>query len=290
MVATTSPTVLRRYVALEMARLRNHAGLRREEVAVSLRCSVAQIGHIETMHSLPKVLTVRALAALYGVPERSEEFVDLIDAARRGRDWFADYPGIPKDFELLLALETGAATIHTFDTTLIPGLLQTAAYTESVIRAGSPGLSDDQIKQRTQVRMVRQDILVRQPDPAKVWCILDESVLRRDHPDSRMWHEQLDELLRLSAKPNVRIQVLPYSASGLHPGMDGAFKILTFPPELAGDPGVVYTETRIRGTYYEDPADVAKYRDTWSEIQLLALDPDNSRDLLARRAQESDTL
>lgn len=287
MVTTASPTVLRRYIAFELARLRKAAGLKREEVAASLRCSLAHVGHVETMVALSKVPEVRALLQLYGVAERTDDFVALVDAARRGKDWFTGLPGIPEDFELLLAMEAGAVIINSFDTMVVPGLFQTPAYAESIIRGGEPHLPDTEVEQLLQLRMVRQDVLNRQPDPPKIWCILDEAVLRRELPGKpAVLRDQLEDLVRLSARPNVHIQVLPLTASGHHPGIDGKFIVLTFAPELVNDPGVAYTESRIRGTYYEDPAEVAEYRDTWNEIQLHALDPDQSQDLLARRSQE----
>jgi hypothetical protein len=42
--------------------------------------------------------------------------------------------------------------------------------------------------------------------------------------------------------------------------VEGTFTLVTFPPELASDPGVVYVETRVRGIYYEDPAEILLYR------------------------------
>lgn len=289
MVATSSNRVFRRYVALELAKLRREAGFKREEVAARLDCSLGHVTHLETMYSLPKPPEVHMLLPMYGAGERIEDFIKLVDAARRGKDWWATLPGVPKWLELLLGMEAAATTMHSYDTMLVRGLFQTPAYAESVIRAGEPHLSDTEVKQSLQLRLVRQDVLDRQSNRPMVWSVLDEAVLRRNHAQPEVWREQLEQLIRLSERPNVVIQVLPFTSPGPHPGMDGTFTVLTFPPELVGDPGVAYTESRIKGTYYEDAAEIAEYRDTWSRLQLLALSTDESRDMLARRAEEIDT-
>jgi uncharacterized protein DUF5753 len=49
---------------------------------------------------------------------------------------------------------------------------------------------------------------------------------------------------------------------------------------------VAYTESRITGTYYEDPTEIERYRATWDRVQLDAFNPDQSRALLARLAEE----
>jgi hypothetical protein len=286
-VVVASPTVFKRYVALELARMREAARLHRADAAGHLQCSEAHIRHLETMYRLPKAAEVRTLLAYYGVGERAETFLKVIDAARKGRDWWTGFPGIPKWFDLLLSMETAATAIHSYDNILVPGLFQTPAYAEAVIRGGEPNLSDDNIKSQVNLRMQRQDILTRQPDPPVVWSLLDEAVLHRHADDPAVLPEQLTHLIQLSKLPNVHIQVVLSSANGLHAGTDGTFTVLTFGPELVGDPGVAYTQSRIKGIYYEDAADIARYRDTWGHIQLQALTPEDSRVLLARRAEEA---
>jgi Domain of unknown function (DUF5753) len=83
----------------------------------------------------------------------------------------------------------------------------------------------------------------------------------------------------------VNIQLLPLDV-GVHAGIDGTFIILTFPPELVGDPGVAYTEARIMGNYYEDPAEIMSYRNTLRRIQVHARTPQHTRTLLVRRIEE----
>jgi len=296
-VATSSPTVLKRHVALQLKSLRERAGVKREQVAEHLGCTVGHVRHLETLVSLPKPLETRALLPLYGAPERVDSFLSLVDAAKRGKDWFADFTGRPRWLDLLLGMEVAAATIHGYDALVVRGLFQTPAYARAVILGQEPELDDAEVQQRIELRMARQDILTRRPEPPQVWCVLDESVLYRRAPDRAVLAEQMEHLVKLGELPNVHIQVLPLDLPagdpaeradtiGLHAGINGTFTVLAFGPELVGDPGVAYTESRISGTYYEDAAEVMRYRDTWSHVQLQALTPEQSRAVLARRVEE----
>jgi len=169
---------------------------------------------------------------------------------------------------------------------VVPGLLQTRAYASAIIRGGEPSLPDDEVEQRIELRMARQEILSRKSTPPTVWCVLDESVLYRRAKDPAVLAEQLERLIKLGELPNVHIQVLPFDAFGLHAGISGTFTLLTFGPELVGDPGVAHAETRIRSFYYEDAAHIMRYRDTWSRVQVQALSPEDSLAVLACRIKE----
>lgn len=196
---------------------------------------------------------------------------------------------MPERLDLLLGMESAAAAIHSYDAMLVPGLFQTPAYAKAVMRAGEPNLPEADLQSRIDLRMQRQDILTRRPDPPAVWCVLEESVLHRRDADPKVLAEQLKHLVKLDRLPNVHIQVVPSDAVGIHAGMDGTFEIFTFGPEMVGDPGVVYTESLISGNYHEKLAGIQRYREAWSLIQLQALDPEKSRALLVRRAEENTT-
>lgn len=286
MVASSSPTVLKRYVALELRRLREAAGFKREQVAERLRCVVSHISHLEIMRNLPKGPELEVLLDFYGAGERTAAFLDLVDAARKGHDWWIPFKGTaPEWFDLFLAMESSAVQIDSYDSMIVPGLFQTPAYAKAVIRAGEPELADAEVFRRLELRMTRQDVLTRQPDPPIVWRVLDESVLHRPAGEPQVLVEQLEHLVKLTDLPTLTIQLLPLEV-GVHAGIDGTFTILTFPPELEGDPGVAYAEAPTRGTYYEDRAEIMIYRNTLRRIQVHARTPEETRALLVRRIEE----
>jgi len=286
MVASPSPTVLKRYVALELRRLREASGFKREQVAGRLRCNLSHITHLETMRNLPRAAELEVLLDFYGASERTSAFLELVDAARKGKDWFAPFKGAgPEWFDLYLGMESSAAQIESYDSMIVPGLFQTPAYAKAIIQAGEPELADSEVARRVELRMARQDVLTRQPNPPTVWSVLDESVLHRPVGELAAFTEQLEHLVKLAELPAVTIQLLPEHI-GAHAGINGTFMILTFPPELQGDPGVSYTESKIRGCYYEEAAEVMTYRNTLRRIQIQAQTPQDSQTMLIRRIEE----
>jgi transcriptional regulator with XRE-family HTH domain len=284
-VIAPSPTVLKRYVALELRRLRESAGFKRDEVAKRAGCATSHITHLEVARNLPKVPELELLLRHYDAEDRIPAFVELLDGARAGRDWWTPFAGAaPSWFHLYLGLETSAEQISSYDALVIPDLFQTPAYAEHIVWAAEPDLTDVEVAQRVDLVLARQEILTR-PEPPTITSVLDESVLYRPAVDDAVLAEQLNHLLELAAQPTVTIRVLPLAA-GVHAGITGTFALLTFPALFKNDPGVAYTEDRIRGTYYDDPEDIARYRQTLARLAEAAYSVDESRATMLRRVEE----
>jgi len=82
----------------------------------------------------------------------------------------------------------------------------------------------------------------------------------------------------------VTILVLPMITRP-HAGLHGTFEILSF-PELAGAPEVAYIDGAVQGSYYQDPADVLRYRNVLTRLHNLADDQEESRVRIRRRIEE----
>lgn len=283
---TGSPTALRRWIAYALRDMREAAGKSRQEAAARLGKNPSQLGHLETGRNLPAPADVEVLLEFYGYPERIAGFRELLRAAKRGRDWWRGLrDAVPDWFDLYLGLESSAVQLASYDSLVVPGLLQTPAYAEAIIRDGDPGVTEAEVARRVELRLARQQLLDRPEAPLRVWSVLDEAVLHRPVGGPAVLREQLHHLVALAHRPTIDIQVLP-TATGAHPGLDGTFTILTFPPELPGDPTLVYVETRLQGYYYEEPAQVLRYRTDLSRLQALALPPADSVAVITRLAEE----
>lgn len=262
------------------------AGRSRQEAAERVGKASTQIGHLETARNLPSLADVEILLTWYGHADRVEVFRDLVRRAKRGREWWIGFTdAMPQWFGLYLGLEASAVQVASYDAVMVPGLLQTAAYAEAVIRAGERSLSEPEIERRVELRMARRSLYERDEDPLQVWAVLDEAVLRRQVGGPGALEEQLQRLVELAARPNIDIQVLPADA-GAHAGAEGSFSLLTFSPELEGDAGVAYIETRVRGIYYEDPAEIALYRAALTRLQVQAITPERSPDAILQITKE----
>ncbi len=286
MVTSGSPTALKRWIAFELRRLREASGHTRQEAAARLGRTVPHIGHLETGRNLPSAGDVEVLLTWYGHPDRIEFFRDMLRRAKKGRDWWVGFAdAVPDYLELFLALEASAVQLQSYDSQGVPGSLQTEAYARAIIRAGERARPDHEVARRVELRMARQQLIERADEPVQVWSVLDEAVLHRLVGGADVMREQLERLVKLAERPNIDLQVLP-AAAGAHAGAEGSFTLLTFPPELYNDPGVVYVETRVRGIYYEDPAEIQLYRQALTRLQVQALTPDESPAMIQRIAEK----
>lgn len=282
---TSSPHLLRRWIGLSLRRLRKNAGKSRPEAAARLGVSRAAIGHMETARSLPSRATLEILLGFYGAPDRLDDFLRLTETARKRRRWWdhlAD--AVPDWFDLYLGLEFGATEMAVFGSYVVPGILQTPAYAEAVVR-GDPALTDEQVRRRVELRIGRQAILHRAEDPVRLWVVLDESVLHRRRGTPEVMLEQIEHLIAMSERPRVTLQILPLDA-GAHLAQQGGFQILSFPPEFVDDPGVVYVDQLPEGRYFEAPEQVDAYRRAMNQLRMRAASPEESRRILCRAVKE----
>ena len=285
MVTSPSPAVLKRWIGLELRRLRTAAGKSRPQVAARLKQSRTAIGHLETARNLPSAAVLEVLLGFYGVPERLPFLLDLVEAARKGRNWWdklAD--AAPSWLDLYLGLEAGAAEVTSFDSYLVPGLLQTREYAEAVIR-GDPDAGEEEIQRRVELRLGRQQIFDRDDDPVRLWVVLDESVLYRQRGTPQVMATQIQHLIDVSQRPRVDLQVLPLDV-GAHLAQQGSFNLLKFPADMVGDTGVVYLDLLIEGRYYDEPKQVATYERAITRLRVQAATLQDSRALLFRAAKE----
>ncbi|MGB3438021.1 MAG: Scr1 family TA system antitoxin-like transcriptional regulator [Actinophytocola sp.] len=280
-MANTSRFALRRWIAIELKRLREAGGYESIDAAARIDKGVTAYRHYENAVRLPSASDVEVLLNWYGKPERVPFFRELIKAAQKGKDWWINFPAaVPDWLELYLGLEYGAARISSYDT-IIPGLLQTREYAEALYRAGERRLTDDEIHTKVELRMTRQKILDRDEGAPQLWSVLDECALQRLVGGPEVMQAQLAHLRTMAERTNIEIQVLPNSA-GAHAGVEGTFTILDYPAEFEGDPGTVYVETRVRGMYYEHPAEVTDFRRVFERLQMQALRPGESREALVK--------
>lgn len=283
---SSSPALLRRWIGLNLRQLRKEAGKERAEVMNRLGLSRAQVGHLETAERLPSKPVLEILLDFYGKPERLPDFQRIVEAARKGRNWWDKLSGaVPPWFDLFLGLESGAAELSSFDAFLVTGLLQTRDYAEAVIRADSD-LTDEEIQQRAELRLARQRVLERDADPVRLWTVLDESVLYRKRGDSTVMREQLAHLLEAVERPRIDVQVLPLDAGAHTAQQGGTFTVMKFPTDMVGDPGVVYQELVSTGLYIEQPDEIKLYERALTRVHALAATPEESRRIIQRAMKE----
>ncbi|MBF6301126.1 helix-turn-helix domain-containing protein [Nocardia amamiensis] len=268
--AERGPTVLRIALGSRLRQLREGCGITREAAGDSIRGSHAKISRLELGRTGFKERDLRDLLTLYGIVDPSERET-YFELARRANDpgWWQRYSDLlPAWFETYIGLEQAATTIRTYEAQFIPGLLQTADYARAVIQLANK----NETERRVAIRMRRQRILDRAAAPT-LWAVIDENALRRPVGGTQVLREQIEYLVEMAARPNVRIQVLTYAAGG-HSAAGGPFSILRFPePEL---PDIVYTEQLTSSLYFEKRRDVEVYMSVMNRLSVEALSPADS--------------
>ncbi|MEQ4204195.1 helix-turn-helix transcriptional regulator [Actinopolymorpha sp. B17G11] len=281
------PTLRERRLAAELRFLRETRQTTLAQVAEAIGWKTAKLGRVETAVSGVSLKDLGVLLDYYGVAaERREQLMERASTAGR-RQWAAYEQFVAADYTEYLEMEVLAVGVRAFDTSVLYGRLQTESYARAIMEGHSMGLlSPGEIDRRLEIRMARQGALTRQTDPLHVWVIVAETVLDTTVGAPEVMVDQMRHLLDLAELPNIDLQVLP-AVKGAHPGLTGAFAILEFPESWEAD--VVYLETMTRNTYLADPHEVHRYSLAYRHLSAMALDPGETKALLARRvrAQEA---
>jgi hypothetical protein len=227
---------------------------------------------------------------VYGAPDDLTTALKALAKETKGRGWWHAYGDvIPDTFDLYIGLEEAVSELRWYEAELVPGLFQTAAYAHTLIRAGNPGVDDEEIERRVDVRMARQALLKRKTAAPTVAAVLDEAIVRRPVGGQQVMVEQLDRLVEIADLANVSIRVVPLSA-GLHHGlMSGPFVILRFPTNGDGkdtEPPIVYVDGFTGDLYLDRPNEIQRYDLAFTQIWDAALGEADSKELLMQTARE----
>ena len=275
----SSGSVVRRMLlGSHLRRLRESQGITREKAGYSIRSSESKISRMELGRVSFKTRDVEDLLTLYGVTDETER-TSLLSLAKEANvaGWWHSYSDVlPSWFPTYVGLEAAAHLIRSYEVQFVHGLLQTEAYAHAVVSRGMKGASEAEIDKRVALRMERQKYLVSENAP-EFHCVLDEAALRRPYGDREVMRGQLQHLIEISERPNIRIQVMPFSFGG-HAGESGAFTVLSFPESDLTD--VVYLEQLSSALYLDKREDIAQYERAIKQLQDDSPSTAESRDLL----------
>jgi hypothetical protein len=279
-----SPTLRLWQLAESLRGHRERCDLTIEEAANKLkkhsaRWSRSKVQRIETRNYSPKPPEVEQMAKVYDVTgDAADEMVQMAVEARQKGWW--QRSAVPLEAQTLIGLEQAATTVRQFELALIPGLLQTSDYARALMSVGLT-TTPDVLEHRVAARMVRQRVLTGDK-PLEYQVILSEAVLRAPVGSPRVMRNQLERLIDTTNEPNTTIQVLPFAA-GAHPGMEGAFTLLTL-PELASDVG--YVEGIVGSVYLESQDDVRRCTMYFAALSAKAMTPTDSIELISTILEE----
>ncbi len=280
MALSTTPTVVRRYLAFELRRLREAAKKSQGDAGKRLDCVSTRITHFETGRNVPKLPDIEILLDFYGAPDLIPHLQELILSIRTAGpvvELDTASMRLPPKFDMYVALEQGASRIFTYDAALVMGILQCRRYAAAAVRGHFADMPDEQVNEVVALRMMRQTVLDRTDPRVEVVAVMDEGVLRKQVGGRNVAAEQLAYLCALAERDNVKIHVLPASG-GAHSGLHGGFIQLEFP--IPRDPGVVYLEDLCSGRLRDDTDEIDQYTAVADRLVELALPKDESLSMI----------
>ncbi|WP_431034742.1 DUF5753 domain-containing protein [Streptomyces sp. P6-2-1] len=180
-------------------------------------------------------------------------------------------------------MEWDAVEMYDVEPVLIPGLLQTPAYTRALARIHFPGADEERTDMQATVRQDRRKVLTR-ADPLQLWVVVCESALYHEVGGIDVMREQLESLLTDSDLPKVELQILP-KESPMNAALVGPFVIMSFAPSSAED--LVHGELDNGTVHYAEPGDAERFAALFRRLNMAALDPSTSRALIRRVLKET---
>ncbi|MEU0150597.1 helix-turn-helix domain-containing protein [Micromonospora fulviviridis] len=273
MARFTPPTPRSRRLGRELRRLREARSLTQGDAAKLLRCSQQRIARIESGDIKPRPRDVLEILVAYDVPHDEEQGLTLRAMAEQLREpgWWQRLNTLPARYVTFIAYEAEATDLRQFQPTLIPGLMQTRAYAQEVIRIGRE-TDQEETTQRVEARLKRQEVLTARKPPLRLQAIITEQALMLEVGDADVRREQLAHIIKVAALPNVTVQVLTLAA-GAHLAVHGGFEVLTF---ADGDPPLGYIETLAGELFLESPEEIRRLTGVHEHLLSLALSPRES--------------
>lgn len=259
----------RRRFAEELRALRTQRGVSLRELAKAVGWDASQFGKMESGQTVGGPEVVEALDTYYGTPGLLLALWELA---------VADPSQFRERYRRYMALEAEAVSLWHYAVSAPPGLLQTAGYAREALTAG--GLRGEERDQQVEARIGRRKLLEGNDAPP-FRVILSEAVLRTRLRDPQEWREQLEYLAEAAERPNITVQVLPFS-SGPHGLMNTATMFL----RLLDGRTVAHIENDERGELIEESSRVERLQRTYDAMRDLALPPPKSREFIIRMWEE----
>lgn len=246
---------------------RGRARLTREQLADAVGYSVEQVASIEQGRRPAKDEFTTAAERVLEAGGVLAELQSEVDRAK-----------LPKFFQDFAGIELEAVSRYDYDPLLVPGLLQTPAYTKALFSSHCPPLNDETMELLAEARVNRQKLLDKTP-LVQFSFIIGEAALRNLIGGEEVMREQLEHLLRVGAERNVQLQVIPATV-GYHPGLNGGFVLL----ETMDHEHIGYIESQEVGIVISDPAKVSTFGLRYGKLRSQALNTEESAQFIRHLA------
>jgi transcriptional regulator with XRE-family HTH domain len=278
MPSSSDPRVLKIQLGSELHQLREHADLTAAEAAVAIGGQAPKISKIETGKQAPTPEEVEILTVLYNAPAKRRAYlVDLANQIpKRSKRRGAYRDAVPDWFRRFFALESEATSMRLYEVEVVTGLLQTEAYAREILMSWEPASDPRLIDRRVESRLSRQDVLDRKEHPLQLDVVLSEASLHRVIGNSQIMRAQLDHLIEVSQRENIRLHISPFRTPNRITLMS-SFSLLHLAEQRLS---AVYLEDALGATYLWEPEEYTRYSILFERIRDSSLPPEESRELI----------
>lgn len=271
------PSALRFLLGHDLRAMRERARMKQSDAGRVLKCSQAKINYLEVGKTQQKPGEVTKLLRAYGAD------VDHVDrmtslAGRADQDtWWAPFDEVLPDwFKIFVGLEGLASAEFNYQSMLIPGQLQTPEYAAALL-VNNLRVPPMEAAQTVNARIARQRV-ADEREPLRFRAIIEEYALDRVVGGPTVMRAQLEHLLTLMRREDVKLQVMPVSVT-VHDGLDGDFLLLDF--DAAQSLG--YIEYPTGAIYVQNQDHVAAYNLAAERMCAAALSVPDSLDAINAR-------
>ena len=263
----------RQALGARLGELRQDAGLTGRALARLCGWHESKVSRIEHARTAPSADDIRAWCQHCGRPGETE---DLITFLRTVEDMFVEWrrmerTGLKRAQEAVLPLWERTRIFRAYSSWLIPGAVQTPAYTKAILRAiaARRELPDD----TDEAAAVRADRLrlLREGDH-RFFVVIEESVLRNIIGGAEVMAGQLGHLITVASLPSVSLGIIPM----------GLERDVVWPVEdfWIFDDRQVNVELVSGWLTLTQPREIAMYAKTFGDLSQLAVRGAQARTLI----------
>ena len=272
--SSSSAQQARQILADRLRELRLDAGLAARDLAARAGWERTKVSKIEHATRPPSSADIRRWCQVCAAEDQAP---DLIASLRAAEGMWIEWrrmerSGLKRAQEARLPLYERTRQFRAYACWVLPGLIQTEAYTRAVLRAVQQrrGLVDD-VEAAVAARVVRQRVLRR--DGRSAAFLIEESALRNGFGGRAVMSEQLAYLAEVTTWPSVSLGVIPS-----FPDRGEARPVEDF---WIFDSEQVTVELVSGYLTITQPREIAMYAQTFARLAEIARYGSHARDLLA---------
>jgi transcriptional regulator with XRE-family HTH domain len=262
--SSSSAWQARQALGARLGELRSDAGLTGRALARLCGWHESKVSRIEHARTAPSADDIRAWCEYCGQPGEADELITFL---RTVEGMFVEWrrmerTGLRRAQEAVLPLWERTRLFRAYSSWLIPGAVQTRAYTAAVLRAiaARRELPDD-VDDAVAVRSDRLRLL-REGDH-RFLVLIEESVLRNVIGGVEVMSGQLGHLITVASLPSVSVGIIPMGLD-----RDAAWPVEDF---WIFDDRQVNVELVSGWLTLTQPREVAAYARTFGELSQIAV-------------------